>query len=60
MSDNTMLKLLLHKYYSTKFIGIMNTPNECYRRFKQEFALVILRAKVRHKQAMIEWLEALV
>jgi hypothetical protein len=41
------------------FKGIPLSVNTCFRNFKKEFALVILRAKSRHKVAMLQWLEAL-
>jgi hypothetical protein len=42
------------------FKGVQISPVDCFRRFKNEFSLVILKAKTRHKTAMLEWLEALV
>ena len=42
------------------FKGIQPSPNSCITNFKKEFALVILRAKSRHKVAMSERLEAFV
>jgi len=42
------------------FRGIQPTPHRCFQFFMTEFALVILRAKTRHKDQMLEWLEALV
>jgi len=42
------------------FRGIQPTPHRCFQFFMIEFALVILRAKTRHKDQMLEWLEALV
>jgi len=42
------------------FRGIQPSPLGCVQSFKREFALVILRAKSRAKDHMLEWLEALV
>jgi hypothetical protein len=42
------------------FKGIQPSLEACFRRFKNEFALVILRAKARYKRTKSEWLEALV
>ena len=38
------------------FKGEQPSIDACYRHFKKEFALVILRAKTRHKEHMLEWL----
>jgi len=42
------------------FREIQPTLHACYQAFKKDFALVILRAKSRHKTQMLAWLEALV
>ena len=42
------------------FKGIQPNLHNCLQHFKKEFALVILRAKVRFKAHMTSWLEALV
>ena len=36
------------------------SPQRCFQLFKKDFAIVILRAKARYKDHMLEWLEALV
>jgi hypothetical protein len=41
------------------FRGIQPHPDAYRRHFKSDFALVILRAKAKHKEAIPLWLEAL-
>jgi len=41
------------------FINIQPSPTSFLNFFKQEFALVILRAKAKYKERMSLWLEAL-
>ena len=40
------------------FKGIQQTTVNCFQHFKKEFALVILRAKVRFKDSVSSWLAA--
>ena len=42
------------------FKGIQPSSDSCLQHFKKEFALVILRAKTRHKENMSLWLDTLV
>ena len=42
------------------FRGIPPSPAGCLQCFKKEFALVILIAKARYKEIMLEWIEAFV
>ena len=40
------------------FRGLPVSPVDCFRQFKMEFALVILKAKAQHK-LVVEWLDSL-
>ena len=42
------------------FRGIHPSPVRCLDNFKKKFALVILRAKVRYKESVSQWLEGFV